>query len=88
MPITSQQIVVTHLFARMSVDVETMTAEAVLRRYENGDPLGEIRIPVSGPDLAALINSMPISGCTRADDAALAVYQYAVANGYVSGEVS
>lgn len=88
MPITSQQVVVTHLLARLSVDVETMTGEAVLRRYENGDPKGEVKIPVTGANLAALIGANPIAGYSRADDAALAVYEYAVANGYVSGEIS
>lgn len=87
MPITTQRTV-SYVFANMNVDAEAQVITANMRMFVEEMDAGLIQITIQGPDYLAFVGATPAEGMMRADDIALAVYNYAVSHGYLQGSVS
>jgi hypothetical protein len=87
MPVVKQSTV-SHVLIRLEIDMITVEAKVTLRKFIDGNAMGDMEFTVVGAEMMALLGSMPVAGRTRADDATLAVYEYAVSKGYVEGQIS
>lgn len=87
MPVT-KTVTVEYRLVRLSIDIDTGTGTAVLRQFMDGVAGPDVEFQAVGADLAALLSASPTAGLSRGDDATIAIYEYAVAHGYVEGAVS
>ena len=86
MPVTAQKTV-SYVLIRLTIDMDEMAAHVVLREMIDNAGYGTKEFTIEGTDFLAYLGAQVTPG-TRADDATLAIYEYAVAHGHVAGVVS
>ena len=78
---------ITYVLIAFQVDMVAMTASARYQQSTNGQPTNILEFGIEGADLQALLAAAP-SGATRGADVTNAIYQLAVAKGYINGTVT
>lgn len=87
MPVTSTSTV-TYQIATLSVDMVASEARVILRKFLDDNAVGDVEFTVVNPDFTTMLNEMPAAGMTRREDAAHALYTYAINQGYIAGTIS
>ena len=88
MPITTQKAF-SYVIVRMNIDMDSGTIACALREYIDSvaNPT-LIEFDITGADFIAFLDQVVDTGRSRADDTTRAVYQYAVSQEIVAGEIS
>ena len=87
MPV-SKQSAITYTIHKISVDMVAGNMWVYFRRVVDTIEDGGVEMNVEGSDLVSLLSTQATSAQPLADEITLAIYNYAVAKGVITGAIS
>ena len=79
---------VSYLLIKLEIDMVAQAGSATLRKFIDGNAVGDSQFTVVGQDFMALVGAQPSPNKSRGFDIADAIYEYAIANLGIEGSIT